>query len=100
MRNELRGMAFILAGEEGGGGAICNFILPRVATSPVLSLLLPSADSAYNRRRGSMKKRNSGWWVRMAVLAMLCAPAHATVSIVSLRPSLASPQKIGAIIDW
>jgi hypothetical protein len=36
----------------------------------------------------------------MAVLAMLCAPAYATVSIVSLRPSLASPQEIGAIIGW
>ena len=36
----------------------------------------------------------------MAVLVALSAPAHATVSIVSLRPSLASPQKIGATVAW
>jgi hypothetical protein len=37
MRNELRGMAFILAGEEGGGGAICHFISPELPDPSTIS---------------------------------------------------------------
>jgi arylsulfate sulfotransferase len=44
--------------------------------------------------------RNSGWWLSIAVLAVLPVPANAAVSIVSLKPSLASPQTIGAAIAW
>src|SRR5580692_5278702 len=47
-----------------------------------------------------MLMRMRAWWIPVAVLVILCAPARATVSIVSMKPSLASPQKIGAIIAW
>jgi len=36
----------------------------------------------------------------VTALAVLCAPAFATVKISYLKPSLASPQKIGTIVDW
>jgi len=36
----------------------------------------------------------------MAVLAVFCAPASATVHITSLKPSLASPQPIGTMLGW
>lgn len=39
-------------------------------------------------------------WLLIAMLAPACAPANATVGIVSLRSSLASPQPIGATITW
>jgi arylsulfate sulfotransferase len=35
-----------------------------------------------------------------ALLAALCAPALATVSIVSIRPSLKTPQPIGTSVTW
>src|SRR5580692_12017773 len=41
-----------------------------------------------------------GWWLTMAALAVVSAPAHATVHIISLTPALASPQPIGATVDW
>src|SRR5580658_2359253 len=47
-----------------------------------------------------MKTRNSGWWLPVAALAMFCAPANATVTIVSLKPTLKSPQPIGATVGW
>jgi hypothetical protein len=37
---------------------------------------------------------------RLVLLAALCAPAFATVTIVSVKPSLASPQSIGAVITF
>ena len=47
-----------------------------------------------------MKTRNSAWGPPIAVLLALCAPAHATVNIVSLKPTLKSPQAIGATVGW
>jgi|SRR5580658_6315577 arylsulfate sulfotransferase len=48
-----------------------------------------------------MKKiNNSGWWLAIAALAALCAPAYATVTIASLKATLKSPQPIGATIGW
>ena len=44
-------------------------------------------------------KQNRGW-VPMAAMAVLCVPANATVHLVSLKPTLASPQPIGATISW
>jgi len=39
-------------------------------------------------------------WHPVVVMAVLCAPAGATVKITSLRPTLASPQAIGATVGW
>jgi arylsulfate sulfotransferase len=47
-----------------------------------------------------MNKRNSRWRLTIAALAVVSAPANAAVHVVSLTPSLASPQPIGAIVDW
>src|SRR5580698_10290670 len=47
-----------------------------------------------------MNKRNSRWRLTIAALAVVSAPANAAVHVVSLTPSLASPQQIGAIVDW
>lgn len=41
-----------------------------------------------------------GWCLPALILAALCAPAHAAVQIVSMKPALKSPQPIGATIDW
>jgi arylsulfate sulfotransferase len=43
---------------------------------------------------------NCGWWLTMAALVVVSAPANATVHIISLTPALASPQPIGATVDW
>ena len=47
-----------------------------------------------------MRTRKIGWWFTMAALAAVSAPAKATVHVVALTPKLASPQPIGAIVDW
>ncbi|HTT65932.1 MAG TPA: aryl-sulfate sulfotransferase [Bryobacteraceae bacterium] len=47
-----------------------------------------------------MKMRSSGLWLATAVLLGLCAPARAAVHMVALRPTLASPQSIGATVGW
>jgi arylsulfate sulfotransferase len=36
----------------------------------------------------------------LAALGMACTPLHATVSIVSMTPSLASPQALGTTVTW
>jgi hypothetical protein len=36
----------------------------------------------------------------IAMLAVFSAPANATVRIISLEPAQASPQSLGAIVDW
>ncbi len=36
----------------------------------------------------------------LAAATCLCAPASATVQILSLKPTLASPQQIGATVGW
>jgi arylsulfate sulfotransferase len=45
-----------------------------------------------------MSERN--FWFLIVILGVLCIPAHATVQIVSLTPSLTSPQPIGTPITW
>ncbi len=45
-----------------------------------------------------MNSRN--WWAPVALLASLCAPAAATVTIKSLKSTIASPQPVGAIVGW
>ena len=47
-----------------------------------------------------MKYLNKTAWYPIGALMVLSAPAFATVTIVSLTPSLASPQKIGTSITW
>src|SRR5271166_6299373 len=39
-------------------------------------------------------------WLPIALLAVIGAPASAKVQIVSLAPAPASPQPIGATINW
>jgi hypothetical protein len=51
-------------------------------------------------RIDSLRTRSRAWWLPIAALAGLAAPAHATVSVVSLQPTLASPQSIGATVGW
>jgi|HubBroStandDraft_1064217.scaffolds.fasta_scaffold01635_7 arylsulfate sulfotransferase len=51
-------------------------------------------------RTVSTKKRNSGWWLPIATLAVLCPQANGTVTIDSLQPTLPSPQQIGATVGW
>src|ERR1017187_942304 len=34
------------------------------------------------------------------LLAVLCVPAHATINILSMTPTLSAPQPIGAAIVW
>ncbi|MGC9947127.1 MAG: aryl-sulfate sulfotransferase [Bryobacteraceae bacterium] len=47
-----------------------------------------------------MKKQNCVRWFPIAALAALSAPAHATVQIVSMQPSLSTPQPIGSTVAW
>jgi hypothetical protein len=39
-------------------------------------------------------------WQLAALLAAVCAPAHATVAILSVTPSPSAPQAIGTAISW
>jgi hypothetical protein len=39
-------------------------------------------------------------WYLISLLAALCAPAHATVRISSVQPSLSAPQPVGTSIVW
>jgi arylsulfate sulfotransferase len=39
-------------------------------------------------------------WHLAGLLAAVCAPAHATVSIIAMQPMLSSPQAIGTTIVW
>jgi arylsulfate sulfotransferase len=41
-----------------------------------------------------------GLWCLIGVTAVLCVPAYATVAIVSMTPSIKSPQPIGTSITW
>ncbi len=47
-----------------------------------------------------MRTGNRSEWVPIALLAVSCAPANATVQIVSLTPAPPSPQQIGATVTW
>ena len=47
-----------------------------------------------------MKTGKSSRWLLIAPLALFCAPANAKVQIVSLTPTLGSPQRIGATVGW
>ena len=48
-----------------------------------------------------MDARKCFWWLTIAAVGMGCAPADATVKLVSLTtPILNSPQPVGAIVDW
>jgi hypothetical protein len=47
-----------------------------------------------------MKKPRQACWMLLCLSAMLPLPAIATVKILSLTPSLTSPQKIGKSITW
>jgi hypothetical protein len=47
-----------------------------------------------------MKGTNSVGWFAIAALAALSAPAYATVHLVSMKPTLGSPQPIGSTIGW
>jgi hypothetical protein len=47
-----------------------------------------------------LKNWNSGWWLPIGILAVGSQAASAKVHIAALQPSLASPQAIGAVIDW
>jgi arylsulfate sulfotransferase len=48
----------------------------------------------------STKAFFAGVWRIAGLLAALCAPAHATVAILSMSPSLSAPQAIGTPIVW
>jgi arylsulfate sulfotransferase len=39
-------------------------------------------------------------WLLVALLALLCSPSFATVTLVSMRPSHRSPQTIGVPVTW
>ena len=47
-----------------------------------------------------MKKQEKSLLCRIGLAALLCAPAYATVQIVSMTPSHRSPQMIGTPITW
>ena len=47
-----------------------------------------------------MNKPATGVWYYIGLLTAVCAPMQAAVGIVSMRPSLASPQLIGTTIVW
>jgi len=53
-----------------------------------------------SRRNDLLKNRSSAGWLSIAALAALCGPAHATVTITSLAPTLKSPQAIGVTVGW
>lgn len=40
------------------------------------------------------------WWHLALLLAALCAPAHASVKILSLTPAVQAPQPIGTTVVW
>jgi len=39
-------------------------------------------------------------WQLAVLLTAVCAPAHATVSILSMTPSVSSPQALGTVVVW
>jgi hypothetical protein len=47
-----------------------------------------------------MKTRRTAIWHLAALLAVACAPAHATVRILSMQAPVSSPQVIGTQIVW
>ncbi|MGA2738086.1 MAG: aryl-sulfate sulfotransferase [Bryobacteraceae bacterium] len=47
-----------------------------------------------------MKPPKAGAWRLLGLLAALCGPAHATIAILSMQPSVTSPQPIGTTIVW
>ena len=47
-----------------------------------------------------MKTPTRAWLSLMGLLAAPCVPAHATVQILSFRPTLKPPQTIGTSITW
>jgi len=47
-----------------------------------------------------MKTTKTRVWYFIGLLAALCAPAHASVRILSVQPSLSAPQPIGTSITW
>src|SRR5579864_7450930 len=42
----------------------------------------------------------SSFWSLHAIVLLAGLPAHATVRIVSMTPSLAAPQPIGSVVTW
>jgi arylsulfate sulfotransferase len=47
-----------------------------------------------------MNIRHGAWFGLAGLFVMWCAPAHATVQFVSIKPSHRSPQQIGTAVTW
>jgi hypothetical protein len=47
-----------------------------------------------------MKIRTNLIWYLAGLSTLVCAPAHATVSIISVQPTVSSPQVLGTTINW
>src|ERR1035438_8963257 len=61
---------------------------------------LPAHRAAAMRLRTFMKAPKAGLWCLTGLLGALCAPAYASVQILSTTPTLNSPQVIGTSIVW
>jgi arylsulfate sulfotransferase len=60
----------------------------------------PLADARGSESHDSMKAPVNALWPLAGLLAVLCAPAYAGVTITSLTPSVASPQPLGTPVTW